>query len=56
MTNPETALTGMYAAEAEYVAAGGPGEASFDVLAPFSAADVALHRADGLPYVGADRP
>ncbi|WP_381803385.1 nuclear transport factor 2 family protein [Streptomyces niveus] len=52
MTNPKTVLTGMYAAEAEYLAAGGPGEASFDVLAPFFSPDVVLHQADGLPYGG----
>ncbi|WP_079064367.1 nuclear transport factor 2 family protein [Streptomyces sp. NRRL F-4489] len=45
-------LTGMYAAEAEYLAAGGPGEASFDLLAPFFAPDVVLHQAAGLPYGG----
>ncbi|MFJ9852763.1 nuclear transport factor 2 family protein [Streptomyces sp. NPDC101150] len=47
-----TVLTGMYAAEAEYLAAGGPGEASFDVLAPYFAPDVVLHQADSLPYGG----
>ncbi|MFD5898022.1 MULTISPECIES: nuclear transport factor 2 family protein [unclassified Streptomyces] len=52
MTNPKTVLTGMYAAEAQYLAAGGPGEASFDVLAPFFSTDVVLHQADGLPYGG----
>ncbi|MFB7596678.1 nuclear transport factor 2 family protein [Streptomyces sp. NPDC056160] len=45
-------LTGMYAAEAEYLAAGGPGEAPFDLLAPFFAPDVELHQADALPYGG----
>lgn len=45
-------LTGMYAAEAEYLAAGGPGKASFDLLAPFFAPDVELHQADALPYGG----
>ncbi|MFE0379566.1 nuclear transport factor 2 family protein [Streptomyces inhibens] len=45
-------LTGMYAAEAEYLAAGGPGAASFDLLAPFFAPDVVLHQADALPYGG----
>ncbi|MFE0188123.1 nuclear transport factor 2 family protein [Streptomyces sp. NPDC058989] len=45
-------LTGMYAAEAEYLAAGGPGEASFDLLAPFFAPDVVLHQAAALPYCG----
>ena len=42
----------MYAAEAEYLAAGGPGTASFDLLAPFFAPDVELHQADALPYRG----
>lgn len=45
-------LTNMYAAEAEYLAAGGPGEASFDLLAPFFAPDVVLHQADALPFGG----
>ncbi|MER5950328.1 nuclear transport factor 2 family protein [Streptomyces sp. NPDC001904] len=45
-------LTAMYAAEAEYLAAGGPDEASFDLLAPFFAPDVELHQADALPYGG----
>lgn len=52
-TSDSTAvLTGMYAAEAEYLAAGGPGEASFALLAPFFAADVELHQAAALPYGG----
>ncbi|WP_236005330.1 nuclear transport factor 2 family protein [Amycolatopsis pittospori] len=45
-------LKGMYAAEAEYLAAGGPGEASFAPLAPFFSPDVVLHQADSLPYGG----
>ena len=45
-------LTNMYAAEAEYLAAGGPGEASFELLAPFFASDVVLHQAEALPYGG----
>ncbi|WP_197986932.1 nuclear transport factor 2 family protein [Nocardia wallacei] len=45
-------LEGMYRAEAEYLAAGGPGRASFATLAPFFAADVVLYQADGLPYGG----
>jgi len=45
-------LRGMYAAESEYLAAGGPGTASFDTLAPFFAADVVLHQAESLPYGG----
>ncbi|TVL91016.1 nuclear transport factor 2 family protein [Streptomyces sp. SAJ15] len=51
-TDSVTVLTGMYAAEAEYLAAGGPGKASFDLLAPFFAPDVVLHQADALPYGG----
>lgn len=47
-----TVLTGMYAAEAEYLAAGGAGEASFDLLAPFFSPNVELHQADALPYGG----
>jgi len=47
-----TVLQGMYAAEAEYLAAGGPGTASFEPLAPFFARDVELHQADALPYGG----
>jgi ketosteroid isomerase-like protein len=45
-------LRGMYAAEREYLAAGGPGTASFDMLAPYFAPDVVLHQADALPYGG----
>ncbi len=51
----------MYEAEARYLAAGGPGEASFESLAAFFAPDVELHQAqDGadvaLTYQhGADR-
>ncbi|MET9513660.1 nuclear transport factor 2 family protein [Streptomyces sp. NPDC002994] len=51
-TSTTTVLTGMYAAEAEYLAAGGPGKASFDVLAPFFAPDVVLRQAEALPYGG----
>ncbi len=42
----------MYAAEVEYLAAGGAGQASFATLAPFFAPDVVLHQADALPYGG----
>jgi ketosteroid isomerase-like protein len=45
-------LKGMYAAEVEYLAAGGPGEAAFAPLAPFFAPDVVLRQADALPYGG----
>ncbi|MFG2723402.1 nuclear transport factor 2 family protein [Streptomyces sp. NPDC048416] len=51
-TDSLTTLTGMYAAEAKYLAAGGPGKASFDLLARFFAPDVELHQADALPYGG----
>ena len=47
-----TVLEGMYAAESEYLAAGGPGQADFAVLAPFFAPDVELHQAEALPYGG----
>lgn len=42
----------MYAAEAEYLTAGGPGTADFTPLAPFFSQDVALHQAEALPYGG----
>ncbi|WP_229874935.1 nuclear transport factor 2 family protein [Amycolatopsis deserti] len=45
-------LRSMYAAEAAYLAAGGPGRASFGPLAPFFAPDVVLHQAEALPYGG----
>ncbi|MFE4615494.1 nuclear transport factor 2 family protein [Streptomyces sp. NPDC056747] len=45
-------LTGMYAAEAAYLAAGGPGQAPFAPLAPYFAPDVVLHQAAALPYGG----
>ncbi|MFI9412721.1 nuclear transport factor 2 family protein [Nocardia gamkensis] len=51
-TDSMTVLTGMYAAEAEYLAAGGPGNASFDLLAPFFHPSVVLHQAENLPYGG----
>lgn len=51
-TDPLTVLTGMYAAEARYLASGGPGAASFAPLAPFFSPDVVLHQADALPYGG----
>jgi ketosteroid isomerase-like protein len=51
-TDMLTLLRNMYAAEAEYLAAGGPGEASFELLAPFFAPDVVLHQAEALPYGG----
>lgn len=52
MTDPLAVLKRMYAAEAEYLAAGGPGHASFELMAPFFASDVVLHQAVALPYGG----
>ncbi|WP_067464229.1 nuclear transport factor 2 family protein [Nocardia amamiensis] len=51
-SDPMDVLTGMYAAEAEYLAAGGPGAASFDLLAPFFSPTVVLYQAESLPYGG----
>lgn len=45
-TDAIAVLEGMYAAETQYLAAGGPGKASFQSLAPFFAADVVLHQAE----------
>lgn len=53
-SNPDATavLAGMYAAEEQYLAAGGPGKASFEPLARFFADDVVLYQADALPYGG----
>ncbi|MBB5914926.1 hypothetical protein BJY24_003793 [Nocardia transvalensis] len=51
-TSAVAVLEGMYRAEAEYLAAGGPGRASFATLAPYFAPDVVLYQADALPYGG----
>ncbi|MFE5870313.1 nuclear transport factor 2 family protein [Streptomyces roseifaciens] len=51
-TDPAAVLAGMYEAEAAFLAAGGPGRATFDFLAPYFAPDVVLHQADALPYGG----
>jgi ketosteroid isomerase-like protein len=51
-TDAISVLKGMYAAETEYLAAGGPGSATFASLTPFFAPDVELHQADALPYGG----
>lgn len=51
-TTAMSVLKGMYAAETDYLAAGGPGNASFAVLAPYFAVDVVLYQADSLPYGG----
>jgi uncharacterized protein len=52
LNDAATVLRAMYAAESEYLAAGGPGTASFDTLAPYFAPDVVLHQAATLPYGG----
>ncbi|MFC3449267.1 nuclear transport factor 2 family protein [Amycolatopsis speibonae] len=51
-TDALSVLKGMYAAEAGYFAAGGPGKATFAPLASFFSPDVVLHQADALPYGG----
>src|SRR5690606_41952343 len=51
-TDSRAVLTAMYTAEERYLAAGGPGTASFDLLAPCFAPDVVLHQAAALPYGG----
>jgi ketosteroid isomerase-like protein len=51
-TTELSVLQGMYAAEAEYLSAGGPGTADFALLAPFFSPDVVLHQAETLPYGG----
>jgi uncharacterized protein len=51
-TDATKVLSAMYAAECEYLAAGGPGAASFDILAPYFSPDVVLHQANSLPYGG----
>ena len=50
--NTMDVLTGMYEAESRYLAAGGPGKATFDLLAPFFAPDVVMRQAENLPYGG----
>lgn len=45
-------LERFYGAEAAYIAAGGPGKASFDEVAACLDPDVTLHQAPGLPYSG----
>ncbi|MGM7645981.1 hypothetical protein ACSVDM_13855 [Nocardia sp. JW2] len=50
--SPRLLLERMYQAEAEYLAAGGPGAASFATLAPFFGPAVVLRQADSLPYGG----
>lgn len=45
-------LTAMYEAESRYLSAGGPGTATFDLLAPYFSPDVVMHQAEALPYGG----
>ncbi|WUH99290.1 nuclear transport factor 2 family protein [Spirillospora sp. NBC_00431] len=52
MTNALDTLRAFYAAEAEYVAAGGPGKADFDGMAAHLASDVVMYQAEVLPYGG----
>lgn len=52
MNETADVLRGMYAAERNYLALGGPGVASFETLAPYFASDVVLHQAESLPYGG----
>jgi uncharacterized protein len=54
-TTAMSVLRGMYAAEAEYLAAGGPGSASFAPLASYFAPNVVLNQADSMPYGGSWR-
>jgi ketosteroid isomerase-like protein len=51
-TDAGAVLRAMYAAEMDYLAAGGPGTASFDTLAPYFSPKVVLYQADSLPYGG----
>ncbi|MGR6999076.1 hypothetical protein ACU686_14535 [Yinghuangia aomiensis] len=45
-------LEKFYAAEADYIAAGGLGKAGFDELAACLDPDVVMYQAPGLPYGG----
>ncbi|RKT84530.1 hypothetical protein SAMN05421805_103464 [Saccharopolyspora antimicrobica] len=51
-SNTKTILKRMYAAEAEYLLAGGPGNADFEPLAEHFSSEVVLHQAEALPYGG----
>jgi ketosteroid isomerase-like protein len=46
------ALERFYAAEADYLAAGGPGKADFSGMAAHLAPDVVMYQAESLPYGG----
>ncbi|MEV3926934.1 nuclear transport factor 2 family protein [Actinomadura coerulea] len=52
MTNALEALERFYAAEADYLAAGGPGKGDFSVMAAHLTADVVMYQAPSLPYGG----
>ncbi|MBO2461396.1 nuclear transport factor 2 family protein [Actinomadura violacea] len=52
MTNAWDVLERFYAAEADYLAAGGPGKADFAGMAAHLAPDVVMHQAPSLPYGG----
>ncbi|GGQ01219.1 ketosteroid isomerase-like protein [Actinomadura coerulea] len=52
MTNALEALERFYAAEADYLAAGGPGKGDFSVMAAHLTPDVVMHQAPSLPYGG----
>ncbi|WP_459547421.1 nuclear transport factor 2 family protein [Nocardia sp. X0981] len=51
-SSARSVLERMYRAEEEYLAAGGPGAASFASMAPFFSPDVVLWQAAALPYGG----
>ncbi|MEU8304790.1 nuclear transport factor 2 family protein [Actinomadura sp. NPDC048955] len=52
MTDALEALERFYAAEADYLAAGGPGKGDFSVMAAHLAPDVVMYQAPSLPYGG----
>lgn len=52
MTNAMETLERFYTAEAEYFAAGGPGEADFSGMAAQLAPDIVMYQAPSLPYGG----
>ncbi|MBB6034219.1 nuclear transport factor 2 family protein [Phytomonospora endophytica] len=52
MTDSLRALRAFFAAEADYLTAGGPGNASFDGMAEHLHPNVVMHQAEALPYGG----
>ena len=52
MADALKALERFYAAEADYLAAGGPGKGDFSVMAAHLTPDVVMHQAPSLPYGG----